>query len=80
MAYCMYVRYAITKACAVLVLEVWGSRIQDLYFAPRAMSLGSFSRGNADFGRSALNIWVLIGCGGEPGSSRYRWAEKCDGG
>lgn len=51
-----------------------------LYFTARAMSLGSFSRGNADFGRSALNVAASIGCGGDQGRSRYRRVEKCDGG
>lgn len=74
-------KYAISKARAALVEEVWESRSQDLYFAARAMSLGSFSRGNADFGRSALNVLALIGWGGERGGRRYRVGpEKCDGG
>ena len=44
------------------------------------MSLGSFSRGSADFGRSALNVVVLIGRGDGQVRSRCRPAEKCDGG
>lgn len=69
-------KYAISKARAALVEEVWESRSPDLYFAARAMSLGSFSRGNADFGRSALNVLALIGWGGETGGRRYRVGQK----
>ena len=62
------------------VAEVRSSRcgIADLYFAARAMSLGTSSRGNADFGRSATNVCALIGRGGESRGARCRHPAKSD--
>lgn len=42
-----------------------------------AMSLGSFSRGKADLGRSAANSRNLIGCGGDKAEGRCR-GRKCN--
>lgn len=66
-------KYVINKARKAFIERGMGKvEGQDLYFAARAMSLGSYSRGNADFGRSALNNLALIGCGGETREGRYR--------
>lgn len=48
------------------------SKCDDLYFAAPAMSLGTSSRGNADFGRSAANVRALIGHCGELRGPRCR--------
>lgn len=48
----------------------------DIFFCSEAsaMSLDSFSRGNAGLGRSAANGTNFIGRGGNTGGGRYRSA------
>lgn len=68
--FCLCRRHGVCKSVAKLRSSKSG--IADLYFAAPAMSLGTSSRGNADFGRSATNIFTLIGHRGELRGPRCR--------